>query len=92
MPVEVELSIPGFDNTSSRRLAASLRGSGLRPVGTERAAFRLVITGDGSSVVAALYNGESLVRSGRHRLEGLSRRHLRGLAASIADHVFRVQS
>ncbi|NBC28614.1 MAG: hypothetical protein GVY29_01315, partial [Spirochaetes bacterium] len=91
MPVNLELSIPGFDGTSYRRLVASLRNTGLPMVGSGLAAFRLVVTGDGSNVVAALYDGDRLVRSGRHRLQGLSRRQIRALAASIADGVFRVQ-
>ena len=91
MPVDLELSIPGFDGTSYTRLAASLGNTGLPTVRPGVAAFRLVITGDGSSVLAALYDGDRLVRSGRHRLPGLSRRQIRALAASIADGVFRVQ-
>jgi hypothetical protein len=98
--VDLELSVPGFDEQSYRRLARFLARVGLEPVRRETAALRLVITGEsgvggsdtgeGMRLIVALYDGERLRRSARLSFSGMSRRAVRELASSVADTVFAV--
>jgi tetratricopeptide (TPR) repeat protein len=100
LPVDLELSVPGFDEQSYRRLARFLARVGLEPVRRETAALRLVITGEsgvggsdtgeGMRLIVALYDGERLRRSARLSFSGMSRRAVRELASSVADTVFAV--
>ncbi|MFW5728309.1 MAG: tetratricopeptide repeat protein [bacterium] len=92
LPVKLELSMPALDATSHRRLTAALGRAGLVPSSSsEEAAFRLVVTGYSDGVIAGLYDEDSLVRSERHTLEGVSRRSLARLSTRIAAGVFAVQ-
>ncbi len=96
MPVDLELSLPGFDGPSYRRLSRSLERVGLDPVSRERAAFRLVISAEsgdsdgGRLMIVALYDQERLRRSATISTSGMSRRAVREFAASVAEAVFTV--
>ena len=91
VPVKLELSMADLDGTSYRRFTSQLERAGLVPAASGEAAFRLVITGYSDGIIAGLYNGDSLIRSERYTLEGVSRRGLARLSSRIADGVFSVR-
>jgi hypothetical protein len=91
VPVKLELSMPDLDGNSYRRFTSQLERAGLVPASSGEAAFRLVVTGYSDGIIAGLYNGESLIRSERYTLDGVSRRGLARLSSRIADGVFSVR-
>ena len=94
LPLRLEAALPGFDEAAYSGLVRELRRAGLAPADREETPLRLVISaesGDDQAVSAVVYRGETLLRSGRYRLEGTARRDLRALAARIAAGVFRVE-